>query len=160
MDRFSYDGKNIYLSFKVCYQPILILIKLVCKNYCSLKCYAVIKINHCNFDLLLITSQNIFDGENETRIWQDLFDNYILQLGGLLEWVGICCVFRPANGCSACRSLIEIIFLTLKQLFTSFLVMKLGGGNYFHFIKFPLKNTIYILHSPIVYRLFIWDLQP
>ena len=30
-----------------------------------------------------------------------------------------CCVFRPANGCSAHRSLVEIDFLTLKQLFPS-----------------------------------------
>ena len=35
-----------------------------------------------------------------------------------------CCVFRPANGCSARRSLIEINFLTLKQLFAHFLVNK------------------------------------
>ena len=31
----------------------------------------------------------------------------------------LCCVFRPANGCSACHSLVEIDFLTLKQLFPS-----------------------------------------
>ena len=31
----------------------------------------------------------------------------------------ICCVFRPANRCSACRLLIEIDFLMLKQLFPS-----------------------------------------
>ena len=30
-----------------------------------------------------------------------------------------CCVFRPANGCSACHSLVEIDFLMLKQLFPS-----------------------------------------
>ena len=29
----------------------------------------------------------------------------------------ICCVFWPANRCSAHRSLVEVIFLTLKQLF-------------------------------------------
>ena len=28
-----------------------------------------------------------------------------------------CCVFQPANGCSARRLLVKIIFLTLKQLF-------------------------------------------
>ena len=35
------------------------------------------------------------------------------------------CVFRPANGCSARRSLVEIKFLTLKQLFAYFLVILL-----------------------------------
>ena len=29
-----------------------------------------------------------------------------------------CCVFRPANGCSARCLLVEIDFLTLKQLFS------------------------------------------
>ena len=33
--------------------------------------------------------------------------------------VNKCCVFRPANGCSACRSLVKIDFLMLKQLFLS-----------------------------------------
>ena len=36
----------------------------------------------------------------------------------------LCCVFRPVNGCSAHRSLVEINFLTLKQLFAYFLVNK------------------------------------
>ena len=36
----------------------------------------------------------------------------------------ICCVFRPANGCSACRSLVKINFLTLKQLFALFYTKK------------------------------------
>ena len=31
----------------------------------------------------------------------------------------MCCVFRPANGCSAPHSLIKIDFLMLKQLFPS-----------------------------------------
>ena len=31
----------------------------------------------------------------------------------------LCCVFQPANGCSACCSLVEINFLMLKQLFLS-----------------------------------------
>ena len=30
-----------------------------------------------------------------------------------------CCVFRPANRCSACGSLVEIHFLMIKQLFPS-----------------------------------------
>ena len=34
--------------------------------------------------------------------------------------ITMCCVFRPAKGCSACRSLVKINFLVLKQLFTSF----------------------------------------
>ena len=32
----------------------------------------------------------------------------------------VCCVFRPANCCYACRLLVKIIFLMLKQLFPSF----------------------------------------
>ena len=32
----------------------------------------------------------------------------------------ICCVFRPANGCSARLSLVKINFLMLKQLFAYF----------------------------------------
>ena len=31
----------------------------------------------------------------------------------------MCCAFQPANGCSACRLLVEIDFLMLKQLFPS-----------------------------------------
>ena len=30
-----------------------------------------------------------------------------------------CCVFQPANGCSACCLLVEIDFLMLQQLFPS-----------------------------------------
>ena len=41
-----------------------------------------------------------------------------------VKMVYTCCVFQPANGCSACRLLVEINFLTLKQLFTYFLVNK------------------------------------
>ena len=35
----------------------------------------------------------------------------------LQDWVNKCCVFQPANMCSAHRSLVEINFLMLKQLF-------------------------------------------
>ena len=35
-----------------------------------------------------------------------------------------CCAFRPANGCSTRRSLVEINFLMFKQLFTSFSIIK------------------------------------
>ena len=31
-----------------------------------------------------------------------------------------CYIFRPANGCSTCRSLVKIIFFTPKELFPSF----------------------------------------
>ena len=37
-----------------------------------------------------------------------------------LSRLGVCCVFRPANGCSARCSLVELNFLTLKQLFAYF----------------------------------------
>ena len=36
----------------------------------------------------------------------------------------MCCVFWPANGCSACRSLVEINFLMLQQLFPSISAIK------------------------------------
>ena len=36
-----------------------------------------------------------------------------------IRFTSNCCVFRPANGCSARRSLVKIDFLTLKQLFPS-----------------------------------------
>ena len=39
-------------------------------------------------------------------------------------WVPCCSVFQPVNGCSACRSLVEINFLKLKQLFAYFKVIK------------------------------------
>ena len=33
-----------------------------------------------------------------------------------------CCVFPPANRCSACRSLVKIIYFALKQVFSYFSV--------------------------------------
>ena len=41
-----------------------------------------------------------------------------------VEIMLVCCVFRLANGCSACRSQVKIMFLMLKQLFPSFTVNK------------------------------------
>ena len=38
---------------------------------------------------------------------------------GLVNFYLGCCVFRPVNGCSACRLLVKIDFLMLKQLFPS-----------------------------------------
>ena len=40
-----------------------------------------------------------------------------------------CCVFRPANGCSARRLLVEIDFLMLKQLFQSLMEQNKQKNN-------------------------------
>ena len=46
-----------------------------------------------------------------------------------------CCVFRPANGCSAHCSLVEINFLPLKQLFAWFFAL-------FYIKKYVLKGGL------------------
>ena len=58
-------------------------------------------------------------------LWADLkvgplFVTLITQ--GSVWYNNVCCVFRPANGCLARSSLVEINFLMLKQLFACFLV--------------------------------------
>ena len=50
-------------------------------------------------------------------------------------YLNICCVFWPAKGCFARRSLVEINFLTIKQLFARFYFI------YLHY--FILKSTFY-----------------
>ena len=65
------------------------------------------------------TNESFGDFESGFAVCYSLIKNQIL--------IYACCVFRPAKGCSARRSLVEInfltlqLFLTLKQLFTVFL---------------------------------------
>ena len=56
-----------------------------------------------------------------------------------VEIMLVSCVFWIANGCSACRSQVKIMFFTLKQLFPSFTVIKnvlfLRSPFFFHYFS-------------------------
>ena len=52
----------------------------------------------------------------------------------------ICCVFRPANGCPARRSLVEIDFLTIQQLFPSLTEQNKQHDFLHYFIHFMTKK--------------------
>ena len=49
---------------------------------------------------------------------------------------GICCVFQPSNGGFACRSLVKIIFLMLKQPFPLFYFIKCMFLHVFVWLSF------------------------
>ena len=67
-----------------------------------------------------LTRQKFLWGKRKTfyLIFYEYFSVLVL-LTKKIIYCHDCCVFRPANRCSACRSLVEIDFLMLKQLFPS-----------------------------------------
>ena len=63
--------------------------------------------------------------------------------------VGECCVFRLANGCSACRLMVEIICFCVK---TNFLSFSITNGKKKEKRKESTKNNKKNMHKRWVYQ--------
>ena len=59
--------------------------------------------------------------------------NNLIKVNLCIVWYpGVCCVFQPANGCSARRSLVEKDFLMLKQIWLSLGRCSFISSNQYH----------------------------
>ena len=67
---------------------------------------------------------NKFKNKKLTKVKLDLvmatFDFGLEVFPSSFNVLALCCVFGPANGCSACRLLVEIICFCVKTSFSSF----------------------------------------